>query len=252
MENFDSNIHSLLEDYIQGALNEVDRIAVEKRLKEDVSFKEHYNFLRNVQLGLEEEAIQEYKNQAKSLIEKDRQAGNLKTSKTNNLWKWLLGLIAIGLLCFLVLKLMSKPKMHPKEFAQVYLEEKYKPPGVLRNTVSDEWQKSTEEYKMGNYTGFISAMKPLIENGEHTNEQILYYSLSHLYKTPRDCKTAAFYLQRLNNKNSGYLEVALWYKALALVDCQENEQAIQELKKLSSISNWKKHEVQDLLLTLEN
>jgi len=251
MDNIDNKSYNLIEAYINGTLDEAQRIAVEQRLKEDPLFKDWHDWINNSTNDLTAIEAKSKKMQAKAWLEDDR----IKPSETNhnsNYPKYFVAILALILgSIFIYLTIVNRPKKAPQQLVAIALESPYKSPVVLRNTDQTTWSSIIPLYENKEYNRFTEKLSPIINNGQSTAEQRFYFAISYLFQERNECETATPLFQSLVNKRSGFMEQALWYRSLSNINCNELEAAKADLMRLIELGNYKKEEAKELLESLE-
>lgn len=133
------------------------------------------------------------------------------------------------------------------DLANQYISEKHLPPSVKmgENSGTDPWQLAIEAYRKGEYEIARDQLQ-LIENP--TDEQSLYYGLSHMYGETPEYTTALSIMEMLNeSEDSIAQEEALWYSSLLHLILDDKDKAKDGLHKIINQESWRFKDAKKLL-----
>jgi len=133
------------------------------------------------------------------------------------------------------------------DLADQYISEKHLPPSVEMggNSVTDHWQLAIEAYRKEEYKIARDQLQ-LIEN--LTDEQNLYYALSHMYGDSPQYTKALSIMEMLNeSEDSIAKEEALWYSSLLHLILNDKQKAKDGLHKIINQKSWRFKDAEKLL-----
>jgi len=234
----------LFNKYLHGELGESEFNEFKAQLDTNVELRQELR----IHEVMFEDRVKRIKNQLKSgtSTEKVHQLSN----HSSNSIQWIRRLAAIFIIALgalFVMKFFLNQPVEYKDLVSQYVSEKHLPPSVSmgENSDMDYWQLAIEAYRNGE---FEIAKDQLQKIETPTDEQKLYYGLSHMYaKTPEYTKALSI-LEMINeNGDSIAQDEALWYSSLLHLVLNDKEKAKLGLKKIVNNQSWRFKDAEKLL-----
>jgi len=234
----------LFKKYLHGELSEVEFAEFKTQLDSSEELRQ--------ELRIHEVMYDERADRIKEKLRSEISQKNVNhpNSKKVSSIQWIRRLAAIFVLAFaaiFAMKFFVNNEVKNIDLANHYISEKHLPPSVKMgdNSKTDPWQLAIEAYRKGEYEIARDQLQ-LIENP--TDEQSLYFGLSHMYGESPEYSKALSIMEMLNESEDSIAhEEALWYSSLLHLILDDKEKAKDGFHKIISQKSWRFEEAEKLL-----
>ena len=246
MNNDSSNITGeeleLFDRYLNNEMQEEERRLLTEKLEKSELLRQKVNYVRELQLGISEAALQEDMNQFHANIIVETQSNDQKKSPIK-FKKYALAAMTVGTLLAISWLLRFQTNKQDKIFTTFYKPD----PGLITAMSTQQdyiFDKGMVAYKIGNYKEAIQLWHSL--EPERINSDTLQYFLGNAYLAQQENTKALDYLIKVSEKKqSAFYEDANWYLGLVYLKMNNLTDAI---KYISSSTHEKKEALLDMIV----
>lgn len=246
------NREKLIQDFLNGRLNEQELAEFDALYKTDAGFREEVEFQKDLKASFSSVKRDELKTKLQGFEEELKSKGkvrHLKTDKpTSSYKKWLaaaciLVIVGIGLMFFF-------NKSTPEQLYYAHFEAY---PNVVNPIIRGESEttlanKTFIAYEKGEYEKAITGLSQLYE--QTGKGHFLLYQASALLEIGKPEKAIPLLKKQLA-LDDAFSEKSRWYLALAYLKTGETEKAKRLFKEISSENSYKTEEAKSILSELE-
>lgn len=256
--------NTYIEDYLLGRLSQEEEVAVQKRMSDDIRFRE--SVLLQQQLleslsentwstvkNVDEKRLKEYEElykseeitQLKQVIKQSENDYKKSTSKNKRPWLYYLSAALIAIL--ITIAILIPKEQNPQELYVDYYDTSDIPSLASRGSGEDASLIDAEGYfEEGNYSEALKILIPKTSTNTKSKANVLLYKgISEMELEQFDNAHATF--DQLRNSDLIDAPMGTWYKALLYLKMNDSENAKELLMQISASSNYKYKEAKELL-----
>ncbi|MEP0265963.1 hypothetical protein [Dokdonia sp.] len=254
-----------IESYLLGHLSTEEVALVEKRMSEDIRFRESVLIHKQLFESLSENNWSSAKNvdpkrlQEYEALYRDKETAqlkkaiaeaqsNYKKSTSNNKRPWLYYLSAALVAILITIAVLMPQQQTPQELYVAYYTVSDIPSLASRGTEEDTSLVDAEQYfEAGNYENALAILTPKVASVVHNKASVLLYKGISEMELGRSQNAEATFDQLIRSDLMD-ASMGLWYKALLFLKIEDKEKAKMTLLQIQkSSSNYKYKEAQALL-----
>ena len=251
MREIDIKNHTLFESYINGELNTVEEDSFIKNIEKDESFATQFNQFKMDKLAIKEMAKEELRVKAKQLLN-DKLNKSDKELGSN---KWQLWISVIGIMILIAIStfICTSPseKSTPQHLYASHFE--LLQPSCPRSADQDiSFARAMNLYAESEFDQSLAILQNLNsdENGlieTNANRNNLFIGLNNMVLENHTEAIKAF---QSIEKESSYMDDAIWYEGLATLKIGEIDKAKNIFQKLIDQNHYKSKEALEILKEL--
>lgn len=233
----------LIKKYFQEELNNEEWEQLSTLLQSDEAFKEEFKLhellFDEKKLVIKQDVRNKIEEQSKSKVD------DTSKFRFKNI---VIGILLLAILGMLYFFFQNQKASEFDTLLRAYLEEKAFPPPVLMDQSNQSLtiiENATKAYRSDEYEEAIVQFGKL-ENP--TQEQLLYYGLSHMYSSKPNYSEAIKVFKPIIESNSKLVkDEALWFYSLACLAKGDIKEGEKHLNMIVQANSWKTEEAKILL-----